>query len=162
MHSIPNTGIACILQSCLIPVLVPMDDGFYLDDKAIKHGYNSFRPNSTWILSGAMGNSTKEISATVAENAFPLSAKSVVDRVPKGAEWVLIGEASHGTREFYDMRAGKQCLLACAHRESNISPVTCHLLSTYLPCRDHQTADPAAWLQRCGSRSRHAASQRII
>ncbi|CAK0779844.1 hypothetical protein CVIRNUC_004868 [Coccomyxa viridis] len=85
-----------------------MDDGFYLDDKAIKHGYNSFRPNSTWTLSGAMGNSTKEISAAVAENAFPLSAKSVVDRVPKGAEWVLIGEASHGTREFYDMRAGKQ------------------------------------------------------
>ena len=75
-----------------------------------------------------MGTSTKEISAAVAENAFPLSAKSVVDRIPKGAEWVLIGEASHGTREFYDMRAGKQCLIVCAHSKRNIARPECHLL----------------------------------
>ena len=61
-----------------------------------------------------MDRSAKNISAALAENAFPLSAKSVVDRIPKGAEWVLIGEASHGTREFYDMRAGKQITIVCA------------------------------------------------
>ena len=55
-----------------------------------------------------MGRSAKETSAAVADSTFPLSAKSVVDRIPKGAEWVLIGEASHRTREIYDLRAGKQ------------------------------------------------------
>lgn len=50
----------------------------------------------------------KEVANIVAERAFPLSARSVVDKIPRGAEWVLIGEASHGTREFYEIRAGKQ------------------------------------------------------
>lgn len=56
-----------------------------------------------------MGKSVPEIAATVADGAFPLSVKNVknvVDRISKNAEWLLIGEASHGTRDFHDLRAG--------------------------------------------------------
>lgn len=53
-----------------------------------------------------MGKPVKEIAAIVAERAFPLSARAAANRIPRGAEWVLIGEASHGTREFYELRAG--------------------------------------------------------
>ena len=87
----------------------------------MKHGYLSFRPDAAWTLPGTIGRSVKEISAAVAEMAFPLSAKSVVDRIPKGAEWVLIGEASHGTREFYDMRAGKHFRFVSSPTERSIA-----------------------------------------
>ncbi len=55
----------------------------------------------------AMERSVKDIAAIVAERAFPLSARGLVDKIPRGAEWVLIGEASHGTKEFYEVRAGE-------------------------------------------------------
>lgn len=82
--------------------------------KHIKDGLYPFGSDSARSPPGTMRRSAKEVAAAVADNAFPLSAKSVVDRIPKGAEWVLIGEASHGTREFYDMRAGEQITIVCA------------------------------------------------
>ena len=58
------------------------------------------------LASDGMGKPVKEIATIVAERAFPLSARGVANRIPRGAEWVLIGEASHETREFYEVRAG--------------------------------------------------------
>ena len=40
----------------------------------------------------------------VKQHAFKLSAQQVVDHLPKRASWVLIGEASHGTKDFYEHR----------------------------------------------------------
>ena len=98
----------------------------------MKHDYNFSGPAQPGPYRGIMGSSSKEISTAVAKNAFPLSAKSVVDRIPKGAKWVLIGEASHGTREFYDMRAGKQSEIIFIPRERNIASADCHLLLSLL------------------------------
>lgn len=38
-------------------------------------------------------------------HAFELSSAEVLKRIPTNSEWVLIGEGSHGTKEFYKMRA---------------------------------------------------------
>ena len=113
---------------------------------------------------GIMGKSVKQIASIVAERAFPLSARGVVDKIPKGAEWVLIGEASHGTREFYETRAGEQSQ-TFLHGHDNLSsgnvlknsalrtPVAVH-------CRDHQSPDQGARLQCCCGRSRCAEVMR--
>lgn len=67
-----------------------------------------------------MGKSVKQILSIVAERVFPLSARGVVNKIPKGAEWVLFGEASHGTREFYETRAGEQSQ-TYLHRHDHLS-----------------------------------------
>lgn len=49
----------------------------------------------------------RNVSEILRQSAFPGTAKprTVVDRIPPQARVVLIGEASHGTHEFYHARA---------------------------------------------------------
>ena len=48
---------------------------------------------------------TSAASAAVIKHCFEPTPVSIVQRIPIEAELVLIGEASHGTREFYETRA---------------------------------------------------------
>ena len=45
------------------------------------------------------------------QHAYDLSPRSIFDHIPRDASWVLLGEASHGTKEFYDTRAEVSKLL---------------------------------------------------
>lgn len=45
------------------------------------------------------------VAEAINNHAFELSSAQILGRIHKDAEWVLIGEASHGTKEFYETRA---------------------------------------------------------
>lgn len=52
-----------------------------------------------------MTSSPSPTAQAINNHAFELSSAEVLKRIPTDAEWVLIGEGSHGTKEFYETRA---------------------------------------------------------
>ncbi len=52
-----------------------------------------------------MASSPSPTAQAVNNHAFELSSAEVLERIPTEAVWVLIGEGSHGTKEFYETRA---------------------------------------------------------
>lgn len=52
-----------------------------------------------------MASSPSPTAQAINNHAFDLSSAEVLKRIPTNAEWVLIGEESHGTKEFYATRA---------------------------------------------------------
>lgn len=65
------------------------------------------RPQSSSTASQhvSMQQPANPTAAAIYNHAFPLSSAEILGRIHKDAEWVLIGEASHGTKEFYETRA---------------------------------------------------------
>ena len=52
----------------------------------------------------------EDVVSAISKRAFPISPGDIVRRIPQDCEWVLLGEArllgeaSHGTKQFYQVR----------------------------------------------------------
>jgi len=59
----------------------------------------------------SMVQAERGVARVIEQHAYPASPEAVLDRIPASCDFVLIGEASHGTADFYDFRASLTRLL---------------------------------------------------
>jgi len=59
----------------------------------------------------SMVQAERGVARVIEQHAYPASPEAVLDRIPATCDFVLIGEASHGTADFYDFRASLTRLL---------------------------------------------------
>ena len=58
---------------------------------------------ATSVTSKARMPAVKDVVDAISQQAFPISPRDIVKCLPQECEWVLLGEASHGTKEFYQV-----------------------------------------------------------